>query len=361
MSLEYKISYRTKDKSIQCIIAYKDNGQWKTKSKQGFKTQKESKPWQEKTIDKLKENIKVPVDYRGTTFKEFKEIFLKDKEKEYAYNTIAIFEKAYAKFEKINAIPLTEISYMHLKPCFDLMIDEGLAESTIRGYFALVKNTLNHAIKNYQIIKDNPIDINQYKFPVAEKKKEKIRALTEFELNDLLSKLDGKDYFICVLAGKCGMRLGEINGIIDDGSIDLENGVVHVRRQWKQVEDGGKYELGTLKTKNSYRTVPLPTKYIPEFRRYLNTCVKDINNRIFIDKSNTATGSRLFYKFKRLGYGISIHDLRHTYVTILIKNGFDFKTISELIGDTVEMVIKTYSHFTTDMFESAQDRINKIL
>lgn len=48
-------------------------------------------------------------------------------------------------------------------------------------------------------------------------------------------------------------------------------------------------------------------------------------------------------------------------VTILIKNGFDFKTISELIGDTVEMVIKTYSHFTTDMFESAQNRINKIL
>ena len=38
-----------------------------------------------------------------------------------------------------------------------------------------------------------------------------------------------------------------------------------------------------------------------------------------------------------------------------------FKTISELIGDTVEMVIKTYSHFTEDMFESAQDRINKIL
>ena len=121
---------------------------------------------------------------------------MKDKEKEYAYNTIAIFEKAYAKFEKINAIPLTEISYMHLKPCFDLMIDEGLAESTIRGYFALVKNTLNHAIKNYQIIKDNPIDINQYKFPVTEKKKKKkIRALTEFELNNLLSKLRWKRLF----------------------------------------------------------------------------------------------------------------------------------------------------------------------
>ena len=59
---------------------------------------------------------------------------------------------------------------------------------------------------------------------------------------------------------------------------------------------------------------------------------------------------------------ISIHDLRHTYVTILIKNGFDFKTISELIGDTVEMVIKTYSLLQAKICSNpAQDRINKIL
>lgn len=361
MSLEYKVSYRTKDKSIQCIIAYKDNGQWKTKSKQGFKTQKESKPWQEKTLEKLREDIKVPVDYRGTTFGEFKDIFLKDKEKEYAYNTVRLFEMAYDKFKDINDIAIIDIGYIHLKPCFDAMIDGGLSESTIRGYFALIKNTLNHAIKNYEIIRHNPIDINQYKFPVKEKNKEKIKALTEFELNDLLSKLSGRDYFICVLAGKCGMRLGEINGVIDDGSIDLENGIINVRRQWKRTNKKEKYSLGALKTKNSYRTVPFPSSYISEFKEYINTCIKDMNNRIFIDKTNTNTGSRLFYKFKKLGYDISIHDLRHTYVTILIKNGFDFKTIAELIGDTVEMVIKTYAHFTEDMFESAQNRINKIL
>lgn len=361
MSLEYKVSYRTKDKSMQCIIAYKDNGEWKTKSKQGFKTQKESKPWQEKTIEKLKEDIKAPVDYRGTTFAEFKKIFLKDKEKEYAYNTIGLFEKAYAKFQDINDIALIDIGYIHLKPCFDTMIDEGLAESTIRGYFALIKNTLNHAIKNYEIIKHNPIDINQYKFPVKEKKNEKIKALTEFELNDLLSKLNESDYWICFLAGKCGLRLGEINGMLDDGSVDLDNGVVHVKRQWKKIDKKNNHDLGTLKTNNSYRTVPLPVKYIPGLRKYIDTCIKDINNRIFIDKTNTNTGSRLFYKFKKSGYDISIHDLRHTYVTILIKKGFDFKTIAELIGDTVEMVIKTYAHFTEDMFESAKDRINKIL
>lgn len=371
--MDYKVSYRKKDGGIQCIINYKDGDDWKQRTKQGFKIQKDAKPWIDETLDELKEIVKVPVEYRGTTFGEFKEIFLKDKEKEYAYNTIELYEKGFAKFKKIDDVLLTEVSYIHLKPCFDEMIKEKLEESTIRGYLGHIRTTFNHAIENYKIIKENPVNVKQYKFPVTEKreikitalidtklKENKIKVLTEFELNDLLSKLSGKDYYICVLAGKCGMRLGEINGTLDDGSIDLENNVVHVRRQWKKVAKN-KYDLGTLKRANSYRTVPLPIKYVPEFKKYINTCVKDINNRIFIDKTNPATGSRLIYKFKKLGYDISIHDLRHTYVTILIKKGFDFKTIAELIGDTVEMVIKTYAHFTTDMFESAQDRINKFL
>lgn len=360
MSLEYNVSYRKKDKSIQCIIAYKDDGEWKQRTKQGYKTQKEYKSWVDDTLKELKNTIKVPVDFRGMTFGKFKEIFLKDKEKEYAQNSIDIYDRAYTKFKKIYDIPITEVSYIHLKPCFDDMIDEDLKESTIRDYFAKLKTTFNHAINNYKIMKENPVDISQYTFPVAKEKENKVKALTEFELNDLLSKLSGSDYYFCVFAGKCGMRLGEINGIIDDESLDLDNGVIYVKRQWKKGRER-KHDLGALKTVNSYRTVPIPTTYIHGLKLYVKGCVKDMNNRIFIDKYNDTTSARLSYKFKKMGYDISVHDLRHTYVTILIKNGFDFKTIAELIGDTVEMVIKTYSHFTEDMFESAKDRINKIL
>ena len=360
MSLEYKVSYRKKDKSIQCIIAYKDNGEWKQRTRQGFKTQKEYKSWIDDTVKELKNTVKVPIDFRGMTFGKFKEIFLADKDKEYAPNSIDIYETAYTKFKKINDVPITEVSYIHLKSCFDDMLKDGLKESTIRDYFTKLKTTFNHAISNYKIMTENPIDMKQYKFPVVEQKENKIKALTEFELNDLLSKLSGPDYYFCVLAGKCGMRLGEINGIIDDGSLDLDNGIIHVKRQWKKTKDR-KHDLGTLKTDNSYRTVPIPASYISGLKLYVKGCVKDMDNRIFIDKYNDTTSARLSYKFKKMGYNISAHDLRHTYVTILIKNGFDFKTIAELIGDTVEMVIKTYSHFTEDMFESAKDRINKIL
>lgn len=39
---------------------------------------------------------------------------------------------------------------------------------------------------------------------------------------------------------------------------------------------------------------------------------------------------------------IKIHDIRHSYVGLLIHLGFNYSLIARLIGDTVETVIKTY-------------------
>ena len=41
---------------------------------------------------------------------------------------------------------------------------------------------------------------------------------------------------------------------------------------------------------------------------------------------------------------IRIHDLRHSFVSMLIHNGANFIVVADLISDTVEQVIKTYGH-----------------
>lgn len=45
---------------------------------------------------------------------------------------------------------------------------------------------------------------------------------------------------------------------------------------------------------------------------------------------------------------IRIHDLRHSYVSMLISLGANFMIVADLIGDTVEQVIKTYAHLTEE-------------
>ena len=42
---------------------------------------------------------------------------------------------------------------------------------------------------------------------------------------------------------------------------------------------------------------------------------------------------------------IRLHDLRHSFVSMLIHKGANYNIIADLISDTVEMVMKTYSHF----------------
>lgn len=43
---------------------------------------------------------------------------------------------------------------------------------------------------------------------------------------------------------------------------------------------------------------------------------------------------------KRIRY----HDLRHSFVSMLLHNGANFMVVADLIGDTVDQVIKTYGH-----------------
>ena len=40
------------------------------KAKQGFRTQKDAKPWIDNTLDELKDNIKVAEEFRGITFRK---------------------------------------------------------------------------------------------------------------------------------------------------------------------------------------------------------------------------------------------------------------------------------------------------
>lgn len=51
---------------------------------------------------------------------------------------------------------------------------------------------------------------------------------------------------------------------------------------------------------------------------------------------------------------IRIHDLRHSFVSMLIHKGANLMVVADLIGDTVEQVIKTYGHMYDD------DKINII-
>ncbi len=71
------------------------------------------------------------------------------------------------------------------------------------------------------------------------------------------------------------------------------------------------------------------------------------------------TVTRVFEKYiqKAEVKRIRIHDLRHSFVSMLIHLGANFMVIADLISDTVEQVIKTYGHLYEEDKLSILDKI----
>lgn len=359
--MDYNVTFRKKDKTLQCIISYKDeDGKWKQKSKQGFKAQKDAKSWINKTVEELEEqielNLVIDPTLKDITFKDLCKNYISHKELYSEYNSIRNIKFAIKKFSKIDDMKVSDIRNLHAQECVDGMVKQGLKPATIKTYLSEVKTIFNYAMNPSEIIRDNPCDRIQV---LVDKKDDKIKALSKNELDDLLSKIKvPKNYIASLLAGTCGLRLGEIMGLTWD-NIDFKNGSMTIDKQWKRLEDKT-WGFGTVKQKNSNRIIPVPPTTIKELKKYKKDCITDIHNRVILSNNGGTLSCNLERNFKRVGYNITIHDLRHTYATMLIGNGVDFKTAANLLGHDIEMTMKTYSHVNTDMMDRATLTVKNI-
>lgn len=359
--MDYNITYRQKDKGWQVIISYKDeDGKWKQKSKQGFKTKKDAKPFADKLIDELKEKISLPIpkEFDGITFEDFYKLHKSHIKLNLAHNTTIGYETALKHFRVIFNMKLSEIKQIHIQKCVDEMIKKGLKTNTIKIYLHNLRMIFNAAIDQYNLILNNPTKNIRIK---NDKDINPKKALNKFEEMQLLKSISNPKYHLITLISlKCGLRIGEIIGLTWN-DIDFTNNTIKVNKQWKVITEDGDYGLGSVKSKNSNRIVPMPSILKTELICFKNNNPRQIDGRIFSYKNTASIAGDLLKDYKKLGFNISVHELRHTYATNLIANGVDFKTAAQLLGHDIEQTLKTYSHVNDDMFKRAVDIINSCL
>ncbi|KEI16950.1 integrase [Clostridium novyi B str. ATCC 27606] len=356
--MDYNITYRQKDKGWQFIISYKDNmGKWKQKSKQGFKTKKDAKPAAEKMLKELKNTTKnVPVnnDLIKVTFNQLTTIYLDHITLYKEYHTVKSYKNCFSKFKDLNNKRIKEIKKHDIQSIVDKLLKEHLKYSTVKKYVGILNMFFIYVKDDLNLIFELPT-VN-IKIPKEKEYSNKI-ALTKKQLNKLLKELqDNKYYMVAFIAANTGMRLGEVLGLTWD-SIDFKRSSITVNKQWKVLRTR-KSGFGSLKSKNSYRTIPLSPNTLKELKNYKKNNPTDINNRV-TPFNASSIDKYLNPKLKELA-GITMHELRHTYATALISNGVDFKTAAKILGHTVEMTMKIYSHVTDDMMKKATIIIENI-
>lgn len=157
-----------------------------------------------------------------------------------------------------------------------------------------------------------------------------------------------------------GLRVGELCGL-KWSDIDFQNGTVSVCRTVQRINKHGKSEvaIGSPKSKSSVRIVP-----IPDFLLAILKAKRKGDDFYIITGTSKPTEPRTMQnRFKSIlktcGIrNVNFHLLRHTYATICIENGFDPKTLSELLGHAdASITLNRYVHSSMLMKKNYVSRL----
>jgi integrase len=201
------------------------------------------------------------------------------------------------------------------------------------------------------LIQRNPCQF--IKLPKASAKKPNF--CTAEQIQSVIAEMEGSIYFIPIyLCMMLGLRRGEAFGLKWE---DIDGDKIHIRRQVTM--ELGKVVCKQLKTQHSERTLDLPKalkeKLSIHKKAYLEEKLKC--GGTFIEEGYVCfkEGGGLLYpntvsvKAKeflvKIGApaGTHLHDLRHTYATLLYQAGYPIDVVADLLGHSgVQTAYKFY-------------------
>lgn len=350
VKMQANITIRKKDNGYRVIVSYKDGRKWRQKSKQGFETRRAAKEYGQDIIEELKNTISVfiPDDLKTITLRDFLSLYLEERVN-LTYNTRSSYRLAIQFFSEIAPLPIREITHAQIIRIFN---DHKLSPGTRNMYLVRLRTIFNYARRPYGIVTHNPCDsIERIKTTTR-----KVKTFSEEEINALFSYLRETSLYcytlICV-ARYTGCRYGEILGITWD-DVNFTDNTISINKQFVRISKS-ECRIGPLKTKGSYRVLPMPPSLVRVLKDYH---IHSKNSRLFPE--NISESAAINRAIRRVVKDKTIHDFRHTYATTLLANGADIKTVASLLGDNVSTVINTYVHYTDEMRLKAAEKVSDV-
>lgn len=262
-------------------------------------------------------------------------------------------------FEKLNLL-LTEVEPKHIKMLYDEILEQGYTTNTVIHYHAVLHQALAYAVKNDYIL-SNPAD--RVKRP---KKNKHISSF--YTKEEILTLLDiAKDdpiYIPIVLSAYYGFRRSETLGM-RWSAIDFENKTITVNHKVTELTENGKtivYAEDKLKTKSSYRTLPLipvveekllehKVKLERNQKLFGNSYCKEYMDYVCVDEMGKLfrpnfVSDHFGWLLKKYGLKkLTFKELRHSCASMLVAEGIPMKSIQEWLGHSnFSTTADIYSH-----------------
>lgn len=299
-------------------------------------------------------------DIKKIAFSTFAKLWLSDyaaihvKPSTLSVYTYIINSSFSAAFEDMN---LSSIDNAIIQRYISERTREGRASATVKKELTLLKTMLGTAVE-WGYLKTNPAA----KAKPPKDTRQEMDFLTPNEVKLFLSQLDDEWRPFFMTAVFTGMRLGEIIGL-KWSDIDWNSSTIHVQRSvWN----------GTFldtKSKNSNRVIGMTPKLAEELIRHrTKQCHIDCKLVFCNDEGNVLDAhnirKRVFYPaLEKAGLRrIRIHDLRHTFASLLINQGENLKYVQHQLGHaSITTTVDRYGHLMPDIRMTACEKLDEAI
>lgn len=224
-----------------------------------------------------------------------------------------------------------------------------------------VRDLLNIIMKKAHgndLIAKNPCEFAD-KIKVNSKK---TKPYTELEMKLMLEHSDGWLHLFLLLAFSTGLRTGELMALKWE-DINFENGYIDLKRSISKgvITEADEYKS---KIKNHERLIELTQVAVKTLSSYkINTNTN--SNWIFTSQTGEPfkeSATIIKYHFKPLLFKLgieyrTIYATRHTFISMMLNNGFDKSWVKDMVGHSQSSNITEDVYFT---FEKDDKRIESV-
>jgi len=301
-------------------------------------------------------------------------------------STFERYESIYRNYiEKSNLYGLqtSTIKSIELQRYYNELYENGKTSSQIISLNKLLKKFFFYATDEGYLIK-NPCSSKSLTIPGEVNHEDaSIEVFTNDEIEIIKKSLqDHRLEALILLALGTGLRQGELLGLKWD-NLDIDYKEIQVKLASKSVtiinaDETRKFETREqpLKTKNSARTVPIPSSLVPILKKHkVNQKAEKLhigslyneNGYVFVTATGNLMNARnLLRAYERILKKAGVpyrrfHALRHTYSTKLFERGVPLKTVQILLGHSdISVTANIYTHVMPEKKIDAAEKINDL-
>lgn len=226
-------------------------------------------------------------------------------------------------------------------------LTNGLSASYVRDIFVVFKTMLKYAQEVYNF----KLSLKNIVLPKCEKKE--VKKISDTEQNMLVMHLKQNmslTSFGIIISLLMGLRIGELCGL-RWSDVDFKNNILHINKTVQRITlpNGSrktKVIISSPKSETSRRVISIPDCLIKYFEKFRS----NENYYILSDCERPIEPRTMQYRYKKILQAANVsnhnyHQLRHTFATNCIQNGFDIKTLSNVLGHSnVSLTLSRYIH-----------------